>query len=75
MLEIGCGLGLSSIVLHQMGMDITASDYHPLAKEFLDRSKFTRNMIALGFSHEYTRFNAHGSDELSCKGRILHYWR
>ena len=35
-LEIGCGLALSSIVLHKMGVDITASDYHPLAKEFLD---------------------------------------
>ena len=37
-LEIGCGLALSSIVLHKMGVDITASDYHPLAKEFLDNN-------------------------------------
>jgi len=37
-LEIGCGLALSSIVLHQMGVDITASDYHPLAKAFLDEN-------------------------------------
>ena len=35
-LEIGCGLGLSSLVLHRMGMDITASDYHPLAEDFLN---------------------------------------
>ena len=35
-LEIGCGIGLSSIVLHRMGIDITASDYHPLAQEFLE---------------------------------------
>ena len=28
-LEIGCGIALSSIVLHRMGVDITASDYHP----------------------------------------------
>jgi predicted nicotinamide N-methyase len=34
-LEIGCGIGLSSIVLHRLGVDITASDYHPLAEEFL----------------------------------------
>jgi predicted nicotinamide N-methyase len=37
-LEIGCGLGLCSIVLHRMGVDITASDYHPRAREFLDRN-------------------------------------
>ena len=37
-LEIGCGIALSSIVLHKMGMDITASDYHPLAKSFLDQN-------------------------------------
>lgn len=37
-LEIGCGLGLSSLVLHRMGMDITASDYHPLAQDFLDEN-------------------------------------
>ena len=37
-LEIGCGIGLCSIVLHQMGIDITASDYHPRVREFLDRN-------------------------------------
>ena len=37
-LEIGCGIGLSSIVLHRMGVDITASDYHPQAQDFLDRN-------------------------------------
>jgi len=37
-LEIGSGIALSSIVLHKMGVDITASDYHPLAKEFLDKN-------------------------------------
>ena len=37
-LEIGCGIGLSSLVLHGMGINITASDYHPLAKTFLDKN-------------------------------------
>ena len=143
-LEIGCGLGLSSIVLHGMGADITASDYHPLAKEFLDenvlrnkmlpikfqtgnweadnpllgefdmiigsdvlyepahaesvsrfidnhssdnvkvvivdpnrgnRANFTKKMIALGYAHHFEYFNQQGSDEASCKGRILHYQR
>jgi predicted nicotinamide N-methyase len=34
-LELGCGLGLSSLVLQQRHADITASDHHPLAESFL----------------------------------------
>ncbi len=34
-LEVGCGIGLSSLVLQSLGADITASDHHPLAEEFL----------------------------------------
>ncbi len=34
-LEVGCGIGLCSMVLQQRGADITASDYHPVAEEFL----------------------------------------
>lgn len=37
-LEIGCGIGLASIVLHRMGADITASDYHPQVLPFLERN-------------------------------------
>lgn len=48
-LEIGCGIALSSIVLHQMGTDITASDYHPLAKEFLDKNIKTNNLPPIKF--------------------------
>ena len=34
-LEIGCGLGLASLVVHRRGGDITASDCHPLTEAFL----------------------------------------
>jgi len=34
-LEIGCGLALSSLVMRRRGADITASDCHPLAAAFL----------------------------------------
>lgn len=33
-LELGCGLGLASMVAHSRGADITASDYHPSARDF-----------------------------------------
>lgn len=34
-LELGCGLGLASLVVHRRGGDVTASDCHPLAAAFL----------------------------------------
>lgn len=34
-LEVGCGIGLASLVLNHRGADITASDYHPEAGVFL----------------------------------------
>lgn len=34
-LEIGCGLALSSLILQRRGADILASDHHPLAQSFL----------------------------------------
>lgn len=34
-LEIGCGLALASMVVHRRGGEITASDRHPLAADFL----------------------------------------
>ena len=35
-LEIGCGLALASLVCQRLGVDVTASDRHPLAHAFLD---------------------------------------
>jgi SAM-dependent methyltransferase len=34
-LELGCGLGLASLVGHRRGADVTASDCHPLAEAFM----------------------------------------
>lgn len=48
-LEIGCGLALSSIVLQKMGVDITASDYHPLAREFLDQNILRNKLLPIKF--------------------------
>jgi predicted nicotinamide N-methyase len=43
-LELGCGLGLSSLVLQRRRADITASDHHPLAEPFL-RHNATQNHL------------------------------
>lgn len=37
-LEIGCGIGLASLVLNHRGADITATDFHPEVKAFLDEN-------------------------------------
>lgn len=44
-LEIGCGLALSSLILQRRGADILASDHHPLAQSFL-RQNATLNGLA-----------------------------
>lgn len=37
-LEIGCGMALTSLLLNERQADITATDYHPEVKIFLDRN-------------------------------------
>lgn len=34
-LEVGCGLGIASLIVNNRGAQHTASDYHPLAEGFL----------------------------------------
>ncbi len=48
-LEIGCGLAFCSIVLHSMGVNITASDYHPSVPRFLDRNVRHNNLPPLPY--------------------------
>ena len=44
-LELGCGLGMASLVVNARGGDILATDYHPRAEAFLqDNSR--RNALA-----------------------------
>ncbi|QSP95182.1 methyltransferase domain-containing protein [Marinobacter salinisoli] len=37
-LEVGCGMALSSLLLNKKNTDITATDYHPEVKSFLERN-------------------------------------
>lgn len=50
-LEIGCGLGLSSLVLQRRGADITATDQHPLAKRFLHHNASLNDMADVAYCH------------------------
>jgi predicted nicotinamide N-methyase len=50
-LEIGCGLGLASLVGHRRGADITASDCHPLAARFLAVNSRLNGLSGLPYRH------------------------
>jgi predicted nicotinamide N-methyase len=48
-LELGCGIALTSLVLARRGADITACDHHPLAEAFLQHNVALNDLPALPF--------------------------
>lgn len=50
-LELGCGLALASLVGHRRGADVTASDCHPLAHEFLRENLRLNDLLPMKYMH------------------------
>lgn len=50
-LELGCGIGLASLVLQRRGVDVVASDMHPLAEPFLAYNAALNALPAVHFRH------------------------
>jgi predicted nicotinamide N-methyase len=48
-LEVGCGMALSSLLLNTQNADITATDYHPEVGFFLKRNTLLNKGNAIGF--------------------------
>ena len=48
-LEVGCGLGIASLITNARGARHTASDYHPLADEFLQENNRLNDLPPLHF--------------------------
>ena len=48
-LEIGCGIAVTSHLLNQRGDDITAMDYHPCAGTFLERNTILNDAPPIPF--------------------------
>lgn len=48
-LEVGCGIGLVSLLLNHRQADITATDYHPAVKAFLDTNTQLNNDPPIAF--------------------------
>ncbi|RQP23087.1 class I SAM-dependent methyltransferase [Piscinibacter terrae] len=52
-IEIGCGLGLASLVSHRRGADITASDCHPSTAGFLAENLRLNGLLPLPYQHSH----------------------
>lgn len=50
-LEVGCGLALASLVCHRRGIDVTASDAHPLTQGFLRDNLLLNELPPMGYCH------------------------
>lgn len=48
-LEVGCGIGLPSLLLNAKHADITATDYHPEVNGFLTRNALLNNNQSIEF--------------------------
>ncbi len=48
-LEVGCGMALSSLLLNKQNADITATDYHPQVQHFLKRNTDLNEDGAIAF--------------------------
>jgi predicted nicotinamide N-methyase len=48
-LELGCGIGLASLVLQRRGAEVVASDIHPLAEPFLAYNAALNGLPALHY--------------------------
>lgn len=50
-LEIGCGLGIASLVAQRLGVNITASDRHPMAGHFLNKNVNNNNLDPIPYKY------------------------
>jgi predicted nicotinamide N-methyase len=50
-LELGCGLGLASLIAHRRGADVTASDCHPCAEAFLLENLRLNHLPPMKYRH------------------------
>lgn len=50
-LEIGCGLGLASLMAHRLGANVTASDRHPMAQHFLNKNTKNNVLPKMRYKH------------------------
>jgi predicted nicotinamide N-methyase len=69
-LEIGCGLALSSLVGHRRGANITASDCHPLAGEFLKENLRLNQLGPMDYRHGHWGEHAAQQQDLTVNSKF-----
>jgi predicted nicotinamide N-methyase len=69
-LEIGCGLALSSLVGHRRGANITASDCHPLAGEFLKENLRLNHLGPMDYRHGHWGEHATQEQDIAVNSRF-----
>jgi predicted nicotinamide N-methyase len=69
-LEIGCGLALSSLVGHRRGANITASDCHPLAAEFLKENLRLNHLGPMDYRHGHWGEHASQQQDLAVNSKF-----
>ena len=69
-LEIGCGLALSSLVGHRRGANITASDCHPLAGEFLKENLRLNQLGPMDYRHGHWGEHASQHQDLAVNSKF-----
>jgi predicted nicotinamide N-methyase len=62
-LEVGCGIGLASLVLNRRDADITATDYHPNAEAFLEENTCLNNGSDLLYEYDQAELLASFVDQ------------
>jgi predicted nicotinamide N-methyase len=70
-LELGCGLGLSSLTAHRRGADVTASDCHPLAEAFLLENIRLNNLPPIKYWHSQWGVDAFDKASPQCEAEAL----
>lgn len=50
-LEVGCGIGIASLIAAHKNVDITASDYHPIVKALLFKNAEENNIEDIKYIH------------------------
>lgn len=73
-LELGCGVALSSLLINRRGGDITATDYHPQAGPFLRKNTRLNEDSEIPFFRADwdTPKSAHGKFDLIIGSDILY---
>ena len=67
-LEVGCGMALTSLLLNKQNADITATDYHPEVQTFLDRNTLLNQDSDIAFERVDW---ADGNDDLGLFDLII----